>query len=361
MALYYTIFFILAFFVFLEGINLDRRITGYIYWVFCVFFFILSFIRWETGTDWYNYFTYFETVEDIDFGEDTYEFGFSFLNRFVRLISDNYTVVLLLSGAILFSFQSVSIKRMSPYPLLSLLFLWSTQFANVLFVRQWIAVVILFFSTKYIEKKNFLFFILFVLLAYSFHRSSLLFLIAYWIYHLDLTRKRMIIILGISIVFSLALTKVMEFIANNVGGIVQAKLDLYLNDEYNSEVNEELNIVGVMIRGFANKLLILLFSFYFYVNIIKTYPNFKGYLNLYWFGSIIYFCLLPISIVLVRMSYIFDFFQIILAAFIFTQIKTTPARLLFLLIFFFYLFLRLNQIVNGPYMEEYVPFKIFID
>lgn len=361
MALYYTIFFVLACFVFLEGINLDKRITGYIYWVFCLFFFVLSFIRWETGTDWYNYITYFESVDDVTFAEDSYEFGFGFLNRFVRLISDNYTVLLLLSGAILFGFQSVSIKRMSPYPLLSLLFLWSTQFANVLFVRQWIAVVILFFSTKYIEKKNLVIFILFVLLAFSFHRSGLLFLIAYWIYHLDLTRKRMIIILGISIIFSLVLTKVMEFIASNVGGIVQAKLDLYLNDEYNSEVNEELDIVSVMIRGFANKLLILLFSFYFYASIIKVYPTFKGYLNLYWFGCIIYFCTLPISIVLVRMSYIFDFFQIILAAFIFTQFKTTAARLLFLLIFLFYLFLRLSQILNSAYMEEYVPFKFFLD
>ncbi|MEJ5055156.1 EpsG family protein [Sphingobacterium sp. MYb382] len=361
MTFYYLIFFVLSLFVLLEGIRLDRRFLGLIYTLFCLSFFFLSFIRWETGTDWKNYYNYFESIENLDFETDSYELGFHYLNKLVKFISDDYTVLLIFSGAILFFFQSIAIKRMSPYPLLSLLFLWSTQFANVLFVRQWIAVVILFCSTVFIEKRKPFLFVIFVLIACSFHRTSFLFLLSWWIYNLDFSKKKMIIILILSILVSLLLTKVMEFIAGNLGGVVQAKLDGYLDEDYNSSQKEELNIVSVMLRGFSNKLLILITSFYFYKRIVNDFPVFKGYLNIYWFGAIVYFMTLPVSLVLVRMSYAFDFFQIILAAFIFAQFKSKHSRLIFLTIFLIYLILRLTQTLNGPYMEEYVPFKTILD
>lgn len=358
MGFYITIFFILCFFSYLEILNLDKRITSYFYLLFCVFFFILSFIRWETGTDWKNYYEYFFNFRNVIAENDPFEWGFSLLIKTVSFFSDNYSVFLFIAGFLLFTFQSIAIKKLSPYPIVSLLFLWSIQFANILFVRQWIAVAILIYSVTFIQKRRVFPFVLLIILAASFHRSSLVFIIAWWVYNLKISKKKMTIILLVSIGFCVIITKTIEILSGGLGGIVQAKIDLYLNSDYNSETNEDLNLVSIIIKGFANKFLILFVSFYLYDKITEKYPQFQGYLNLYWFGAVIYFSTISISLVFVRFSYAFDFFQIILVAYFFRVLENNVIKTIMFVFFFVYLFLRMWQILNGPYMEEYIPYKI---
>ncbi|MEZ0184335.1 EpsG family protein [Flavobacterium oncorhynchi] len=357
MSFYILVFFVLCFFSFIEGQNLDRRVTSYFYFIFCFVFFILSFIRWETGTDWKNYYEYFFNFKNVVAENDPFEWGFNLLVRIVAFFSDSYNVFLLCAGLILFTFQTITIKRLSPYPIVSLLFLWSIQFANILFVRQWIAVAILTYSVTFIQKRKLFPFLVLVVLAASFHRSSLMFILAWKIYNLEISKKRMTIILLISIGFSVIITKAIEILSGGLGGIVQAKIDLYLNSDYNSEANEDLGLASIIIKGFANKFLILFCSFYLYDRIEKQYPEFKGYLNLYWFGAVIYFSTISISLVFVRFSYAFDFFQIILVPYFFRVIDNNVVKIFLFFFFFVYLFLRMWQILNGPYMEDFVPFK----
>ncbi|SHG27087.1 EpsG family protein [Flavobacterium segetis] len=360
MSFYITIFIILCFFSFIEGQNLDRRITSYFYFLFCFFFFILSFIRWETGTDWKNYFEYFQNARNTLEENDPFEWGFGLLIRIVSFFTDNYSVFLFVAGLLLFAFQSMAIKKLSPYPIMSLLFLWSIQFANILFVRQWIAVVILAYSVKFVKNRKIFPFILLVILAASFHRTSLLFFLSWWIYNLKISKKKMIVILILSISFSVILAKVIEIVSGGLGSIVQAKIDMYLSADYNQETNEDLGLVSIIIKGFVNKFLILFTSFYFYDKINARHPQFKGYLNLYWFGAVIYFSTISISLVFVRFSYAFDFFQIILVPYLFRAIENNVLKVVIFLIFFLYLFLRMWQVLNGPYVEEFIPFKTIL-
>lgn len=360
MSFYVTIFLVLFFFSFIEGQNLERRVTTYFYFLFCFIFFVLSFIRWETGTDWKSYYDYFLNFKLFSSDDAPFEWGFTLLVKTVAFFSNSYTVLLFICGFILFTFQSVSINKISPYPIISLWFLWSIQFANILFVRQWIAVAILIYSVTFIQKRRFIPFLLLVILASSFHISSLIFLAAWKIYNLEISRKKMIIILLTSVGFSVIFAKLIEILSGGLGGVIQARLDTYLSSEYNSEENEKLGIVSIIIKGFANKFLILLCSFCLYGKIIKRYPEFKSYLNLYWFGAVVYFTTISISLVFVRFSYVFDFFQIILVPYIFKVIDNNLIKTLAFIIFFAYLFLRMWQLLNGPYMEEFIPFKIIL-
>lgn len=359
MNIYIIIFTILSLFSLIESTNLDRRITLSFYFIFCFGFYILSFVRWEIGTDWKNYYDYFQSVGSIPFEDDVFEWGYSILTRAIAGFTDNYNVFLFAAGLILFSFQSMALKKMSPYPIMSLLFLWSIQFANVLFVRQWIAIAILMFSVIYIEKRQFIPFILLVVLAAGFHRTSWIFVLAWWVYQMNFSRKRMVLLLLASIGFSVVITKVLEFLSGGIGGVVQAKIDTYLSDEFNDDTNSEIGLLSVIIRGFANKFLILFTSFYLYDRIIEKYPQFRGYLNLYWFGAIIYFSTISISVVFVRISYAFDVFQIILVAYFFKLIESPLLRFTAFLVLVCYLFLRMRQQLNGPYADEFVPFKLF--
>jgi len=162
-----------------------------------------------------------------------------------------------------------------------------------------------------------------------------------------------------SVGFSMVLTKILELLSGGVGGIIQAKIDTYLSDEFNDSTNSDIGILAVIIRGFANKFLILFTSFFLYDKIVERYPQFRGYLNLYWFGAIIYFSTISISVVFVRISYAFDVFQIILLAYFFRVIESPLIRILSFILLICYLFLRMRQQLNGPYADEFVPFKLF--
>lgn len=361
MGFYFSIYFLLVFLATLEILSLKKRLTNLIYWVLCGVFLVLSFVRFETGTDWDNYYNFFKNISYTDLSSASFEIGFGLVNKWVGSFTTEYSVLLVFLGLILFSFQSIAIKRMSPYPLVSLLFIWGTQFANILFVRQWVAVAILFYSVKYIERKQFFYFLLLVGLAASFHRTSWVFLIAWWIYNNKWTIKSKILILLISIAASSFFLHLLSFLTDSLGGgILQAKLSYYLDSDYNARTNEELNIYLIIIRGFANKFLILGLGFYLLDKISVNQNRFRGYLNLYWFGAVLYFSTISISIAFVRISYAFDLFQIILIPYFLKYITDKKSRLIVYFIFCLYVAFRMWQIVNGPYTEEFIPYKTIL-
>nr|WP_294900911.1 EpsG family protein [uncultured Pedobacter sp.] len=357
MQLYFAIFFLLAFFSFFEIINSNKKLTHLFYGVFCLVFFVMSFIRFEVGTDWDNYYNFFKNIGSVDLATDSFEFGFGLINKWVSYFTNEYSILLFVLGAILFSFQSFAIKRMSPYPLISLLFLWSTQFANILFVRQWIAIAILFFSIKYIERNRFVYFVFFVLLACLFHRTSFFFILAWWVYKNNWSIKTKLIILLLSILASAAIMNILQLLSGSMGGILQAKLSFYLDKDYNKEANEELSLVKIIIRGFANKFLILGIGFYILHKASYKIDKFKGYLNLYWFGAVVYFCVISISVVFVRLSYAFDMLQIVLVPYFLQYFTDKRSRAILFFIFCIYAALRMWQVLDGPYAEELTPYK----
>lgn len=360
MIFYITIFTLLALFSLIEIIGLDKKQNLIYYFVFCLLLFVLSFIRWETGTDWESYYNYFISINDSIDDNYNFEIGFRFLAHLIAAFSNNYTIFLFIQAMILFLFQSVGIIKLSVYPLYSLFFLWSIQFANILFVRQWIAVSILFFSISFIKNRKIIPFVLCVLLAILFHRTSFIFLFAWWIFKLNISKKVMIITLVSSVFFSFLLEKLIEVLSGGFGNVIRSKIDIYMNSDYNEELNADLNIYVLIIKGFANKFFIIFLSFYFYESIITRYPQFKGYLNIYWFGAIIYFCTISISIVLVRFSYTFDIIQIILLPFCFKVINSPVKKILLFLIVGVYFFLRFEQALSGPYKDELVPYKTIL-
>ena len=122
MFFYFFIFFILLLLSFCEIFSLKRKITIKILSIIIFVFFIFSFIRWETGTDWQSYYDVFKSIkEPWVMKEDVYslefESGFMFLNHLAKSISDSYTIMLFLQGAILFFCLNTSLVKYSLYPI----------------------------------------------------------------------------------------------------------------------------------------------------------------------------------------------------------------------------------------------------
>lgn len=356
MEFYFIVFCILAFFSFIEIMNLNKKVGANIFIVTSIFIFFLSFIRWETGTDWDAYIGYFNSITDWGQNGD-FEIGFATINIFTKLLFDNYTVLLFILGAILFSFQSAAILKLSPYPITSLFFLWAVSFGNAMFVRQVIATVILFWSVTYIQEKRFWKFLLMIGFAMLFHRTSIVFIFAWWIFRLQWKMSTLLLLVAGSVLLSAVISIMLDSLGALLGGVIQSKLDVYLGGEEGETFGAKASLATIIIKGFANKLLVFTAALLMLKKASKSNVNFRGYINLYWFGIIIYFSTISLSVALIRFSFAYDIMQIILIAIILKNIKNVDWKIFVFVIFVFYLAFRHYVALTTNYYELFVPFK----
>lgn len=355
MSFYFIIWFCLFCFSLLEISNLQKKQSLFLFLLSTFFLFTFSFIRWETGTDWDGYYEYFNHIFYY-FQDTTFEFGFARINEFVKLVFGSYTALLFVFSLIIFCFQTKVILEFSPFPLFSLFFLWSISFANVFFIRQTIAIVLLLYSTTFLVKKKRGRFLVWVYIATLFHSTSFIFLFAYFVFKLRITIKRMLLYLLISSLFSIFLMTFFERILPFLNGVIQHKLEAYLALGEDGDTMTQASLGEVLIRGFANKLFIFALLIYFSSKKVKDDIVFRGYLNLYWFGAILYFSMASISIVFVRFSFSYDIVQIILLPLLLKNMSLCNKYILFSIVSIFLLF-RFYVTLFGSYYELYVPYK----
>lgn len=146
-----------------------------------VFIFLTGF-RYGVGQDYfYTYVPYFERV-CLGLGQQDMELGYYGLNLLVSCFTHDPFPVFLICSLLFFSFTYAAIMRESSHPVFSvfLIFGMSYLFIYMNAMRQMVAVSILLFSLRYIERREPVKFIACVLVACLFHSSSLLFLIAYF-------------------------------------------------------------------------------------------------------------------------------------------------------------------------------------
>lgn len=147
--------------------------------------FMTSFRAYDVGNDTEAYYFFFNSFSNNDYGVDTrIESGYRFLNYLVTLFSDNFTVFLSITSVILFASLFAYIqKRGFDNQLYSVLF-WLfgyTSFVSPL--RQSLAIVFIFISLFFLERKKGVFFVVFCFLASLFHRPAIICLILFPLYY----------------------------------------------------------------------------------------------------------------------------------------------------------------------------------
>ena len=100
----YLIFILLLAGSFLEIFDSKRQGTAQIiYYLTLSILFLLSFLRWERGTDWSGYYDYFSNIYDLNFSNN-FENGFILLNYCIHYLFNSYTVLLFILAAIQYFF-----------------------------------------------------------------------------------------------------------------------------------------------------------------------------------------------------------------------------------------------------------------
>lgn len=361
MSFYFILFTVLGVSSILEVFFLKKNQN---YWVFIFFsslLFMMSFIRWENGADWSLYYSFFNK-SDYWFVDSQFEWGFSRINEFIKIYFDNFTVLLFVLGAILFLFQTKAILYFSPYPITSLFLLWSVSLGNVFFVRQTIATAILFYSIRFIQEKKIIPFLLLMALAMLFHRSSLVFVFAWWLYHLKLKPVVFFLVLLFCPIGSYFFS---NFIANHLGGM-SGILGVFGNKlaYYTAHRNETFGMKAplreIFVRSFANRFVILSLFVFPFSKILENNDKLRGLINIYWGGALISLSMIFISFAFVRFSFAYDMALIIIIPSLILNCTKLNDKIYLYAFFFVYAALKLFILITRSYFDLFIPFNTIL-
>lgn len=331
MTIYFLVLFILLLFAIVDfhyG-GKKSKIKIQILYIVGFIIFIFAGLRWQTGTDWNNYFFYFRSVDQLEIGRTGFEFFYELLARIVKFIFGNYQFMLLITAVLIITFTYKTIGEFSPYPIFSVFLLYTYSLNSSGFgYRQDVAIAICIFSLYFIYKRNLKQFLLCVLIAFLFHQSALIFIPVYWIYKFKWNVKFIAAISLFTILFYFVFSRFEAFI-----GMIDPRL-LYKLDLYDNESGS--GFLGTAV-GVLNRVVILIIPLLIIINNKhKDTVLLKGLLNIFIIGLILYFILSPLGPVFTRFTRYFDIFQIlILPLSLFIANKNEKIVYLYLLLIFY--------------------------
>ncbi|MDD7766761.1 MULTISPECIES: EpsG family protein [Anaerococcus] len=179
-------------------IKLDTRKVSF--FVCFIFILIIGLMRNEhLGVDvenYRNYFLRFYPSKDIKFFllNFKYDIGYVLLNKLVRLFTSNFRILENIVYCISFGIFSYIIYKNSKFPALSFLVYIGFGFlgTNLCILRQSIACSICFLSFDFLKKNDKLVYFMLILLAISFHKTAIFFILSYII--TEISRKNIMLI-----------------------------------------------------------------------------------------------------------------------------------------------------------------------
>lgn len=356
--IYWIIFFCLMFGSYLSIEKfLSKELEYQIYLSFVFVFFCMSFLRWDTGTDFKSYNLLF--IGSLDGAVSGIEPGFAYFMYLVRNFSDSFTLFLFFSGAIIYVVKYPIIYKFSPNVLFSIFILYCVFQADIFFVRQNIAIAFCMLSVYYIQLKTPRLFIVYVLIACCFHLSAIIFLVAYKVYYYKPTFKKILMLMIGVFTFALVVslgTDVLFSKLTSMGSYIFVRLATYFNSSTDSDAIGYNNRYKVIFMGSTTKLLLVYFV-YSLRRFIKEFHQLVGFINLYLFGVLIFICASLISMPLGRIGFYFFPMEVVFVAGIFNSSLTLNNKRLIFIILSIYYATRLYATINGIYTYEYIPFK----
>lgn len=353
---YLLTFLILIIFVFYDFSKITLKRRKIITYVIGLCMILITGLRWNTGTDWENYYYYFQTISQTELGHSGFEFLFDFFVRNVQSFTDNYTWVLVFTAIIIIACTYKSILMFSPYPIFSIFLLFTYSFNSSGFgYRQDIAIAITTLSVIFVHKRKFFYFFLLVYIASLFHQSALIFLIAYWIPMIKWNKKTILVCIVGVIILGLIFANISS-VALLYSDSAHGKVGDYTSGSFEDSVGDGSNPYIVLIRGILNRAFILIFIIVLINKYVKKeeFKNVMFFFNLYLFGFLLFLIVSPIAVVFVRFTRYFDMFFIILIP---LCLYYVPPKIrynaLIILLFYtslkFFLFLYLDDDVFVPY------------
>ncbi len=334
-----------------------RNFYQYTYITFIILFFIISSLRWETGTDWstyYDYFIYVKQHNDIGWMEPL----FGLLNK-INAHYFCYQMQIMEIAALSIIPIGFRYQKLSPYPLMTLFIWYCVIFAHIFPVRQTIAISLVVFGWKYIELRQFKKYLMTCLIAILFHYSAIIAVPLYWLWHVQLSAKVISLLIICFAVLAVASTNTISNILFAVGGsFFEEKLSTYMGDADNN-FGMQFTVREVLIRGIINRSIILFTALFLLNDKRQKDTRLNAIINLYAFSFLLFIIITPLSVALGRLTIFTDMSQALLIPYIFTLKMNRFTLTILLSILLIYFLYRFQGVINN-YHDYYIPYKSFL-
>ena len=296
-----------------------------------------------------------KTIEDIILLSLDTEYFFNLL----CLIAPQFWIVTFVFALLSVTIKAVYIKQATlPFLSLSIYFCFCAIFYDMGIMRQGLALGACLYSIKYIEKHQFLrFSLLLIFSMLFFHRTSIFFVPAYFIYDKVMPRKLFYFLILICFIIG-GMTSLS--LARNVISFFPTFFSKFMDtvDNYN-DFNKIIS---------ASEIRKIIFAIFFYeVVYLKNLKKkrVRGYVNLYTIGVCMSLVFIHFTSLSSRGAYYYCFFEIFLIPILLLWLKkkfgTFISYGLIVVYCFLYLNITINQHINtkGNQWQNlpYIPYK----
>lgn len=355
----------------------EKNISLQIFWFLITILVLFKGLRWDTGTDFPQYYSVFENAQWTNifsfrrYGVDStlMEPGYVFLNVLVRTIVPSYTAFLLITNAaILYVYGKMIVRYIPQYKFTALALL---TIATILFpVRQTLAVAAYCYSIRYILSKDFRKFFLMVIVCFSIHRSAIMLVVTYPLLQTEFKLKRSIAIY-VGLIFAGELMYSFFDILKNspINALMGNILNTYDATNENMQAFDEENSSSSRTLTYISSIVQLSLYYYGYSkmkSILEDKKFFNIILNMYFFML----CLTVITFIpgfgsMNRLPAYFEFaYPIIVTLTVSYFCKCRRNSLLGLLLFFCVFYIKFKaSTLSSPqslYYDAFVPYKSFL-
>ncbi|HHD2971047.1 EpsG family protein [Clostridium perfringens] len=330
-----------------------------------IFIFIIYSMRGNVGIDYdqylriYNNISYyninsFDILKEISNTWDV-EPGFIVINMISNKLGIGIQGVYIFTTII---FMLFFLKALDYYDskkenlsFILLIFLSQLFFKGMDAVRQFIAIMIFFYSTKFIVEKNFIKYILFILLGSIFHESILFLIPLYFINKINFNKINFIILVVLSIIFSKFLT--FDYMINIIAKILP-------NMGYIKYIGRDVTYTGTLGIVYLIYFILALFM----LNNIRKINKKNDLLSIKFY--LLYVLLFPYfssSLSLVRILVYINIF-IIIAIPIYSKYINRTYRFLYIMFFVCLFTLLFITSLKGAYCDlqrNIIPYEFFFN
>ena len=240
--------------------------------------------------DWLAYFRAFRDIELVSWDElkefsdyQSMEIGYILQNKFLNELGFGFGMVSLSLVIVSLYLKSITLYKYTELPALAL-FMYAMptfMFEEHVHIRQGLACAITLFSVRFIIERRLIYFLICIFLAYQFHESCIIFVLAYWIGVMKINQVVMGWLVTIAILGNyLGLTSIIEVIM----GFMPFGQEKF--EDYQSQLGGEEGVAVGDIVKILTTISIVIYNKYAEED--KLYRIFR---NLLIFGIILYFFL----------------------------------------------------------------------
>ena len=186
---------------------------------------LIMAVRYNVGTDLPTYMRIYKL------GDKRMEEGFQCFNRMLHMISDDAQVFVIFSSILICGGYFIAIFRESLVPAYSILLfvIIKDYFISMNCIRQYMATAIALFAIPYIKERDWKRAFLIILLAFTFHRSVIIFFLLFFLFQIDITPFVSGIIMAVTFLLSSVIVRMAYPVMEKFGFYVKFFENTYKN------------------------------------------------------------------------------------------------------------------------------------